>query len=232
MIKDLLTAFGAESSLSLAADDFQRMTELARDMTLAASAQYWAGPGQLDTRSRLERDDVRMNQLQRSIRRRVFLHLSAGEPADAPYCLALMSLVKDIERVGDYAKNLVAVPHMVGQADTVLPTQDSLVAALREFALGVEQLADAAPAAYKASDPVAIRELLASGKRQSAESVALLRRVARDDCNAALATRLTLTIRFYKRIQGHFMNLLASVLIPPDRMKSGEGPDELRELAC
>ena len=53
------------------------------------------------------KQDVKINKLQRKIRKRVMLHLSvqANSP-DLPYCLVLISLIKDVERIGDYAKDL------------------------------------------------------------------------------------------------------------------------------
>ena len=43
-------------------------------------------------------------------------HLSINPGRDVPGCLALMSLVKDAERMGDYAKNIFGLAEELGEA--------------------------------------------------------------------------------------------------------------------
>ena len=50
--------------------------------------------------------DKRINRAERQIRRQIVVHASVHGTTDFPACLVLMSIVKDAERVGDYAKNL------------------------------------------------------------------------------------------------------------------------------
>jgi phosphate transport system protein len=46
--------------------------------------------------------DRDINRIEREIRERIVTHLSVGNESDLAPCLALMSLVKDAERIGDY----------------------------------------------------------------------------------------------------------------------------------
>ncbi|HEX2188118.1 MAG TPA: PhoU domain-containing protein, partial [Longimicrobiaceae bacterium] len=55
----------------------------------------------------LRATDRKVNQLEREIRRELVVHASVFGGIDSPSVLVYMSVVKDIERVGDYAKNLL-----------------------------------------------------------------------------------------------------------------------------
>jgi phosphate transport system protein len=48
--------------------------------------------------------DQSVNELERSIRRKILRHLTIHPGDDVAACLALMSVAKDAERIGDYCK--------------------------------------------------------------------------------------------------------------------------------
>ena len=50
--------------------------------------------------------DIQVNNQEKEIRRLLFEHLSIRPGHDTSGCLALMSLIKDAERIGDYSKNI------------------------------------------------------------------------------------------------------------------------------
>src|SRR5690625_3782393 len=54
----------------------------------------------------LRATDHQVNEGQREIRRELVVHASVHGAIDTPAILIYMSIVKDVERVGDYAKNL------------------------------------------------------------------------------------------------------------------------------
>jgi len=51
--------------------------------------------------------DKKVNSYEREVRRMVFNHLAVQGTADLPAGLALISIIIDIERIGDYTKNMV-----------------------------------------------------------------------------------------------------------------------------
>lgn len=51
--------------------------------------------------------DKKVNSYEREVRRMVFNHLAVMGTADLPSGLALISIIIDIERIGDYTKNMV-----------------------------------------------------------------------------------------------------------------------------
>ena len=60
-------------------------------------------------RDSLYSKDQEINTLLRSVRANILTHLSINPVADIPGCLALMSIAKDAERIGDYCKNVFEV---------------------------------------------------------------------------------------------------------------------------
>ena len=56
---------------------------------------------------KVKETDKKVNSYEREVRRKVFNHLAVVGPANLPSGLALVSIIIDIERLGDYAKNMV-----------------------------------------------------------------------------------------------------------------------------
>jgi phosphate uptake regulator len=54
----------------------------------------------------LRSTDHRVNEAEREIRRELVVHASVHGGIETPSILVYMSIVKDVERIGDYAKNL------------------------------------------------------------------------------------------------------------------------------
>ena len=138
-------------------------------------------------------------------------HLSvAGNSADVPYSLLLMSLVKDVERIGDYAKNLAETLDVSG---AILPDDDT-VAELREIRNGIEGTFEAVAEVFARSDEEEAVALIRQGRDMSHRCDALIDRIAKSDYNAATTVAVTLGTRFYKRIGAHLLNILSGVVMP------------------
>ncbi len=211
MLQELLKIFRGDDPLRAIADNFSRMLELARDNILIAGEIFFESkPGPAE-RSQVYRQDIKINQLQRAIRKQVATHLSVTTyKLDVPYCLAMMSLVKDVERLGDYAKNIVDIvdihPDPLGD--------DGLVAELGEIRVEVESALRASHEVLVNLDREKAMEHIRSGKDLAHRCDAMLVKVARSDVNARTATALVLGARYYKRIGGHLINVLSSVVMP------------------
>ena len=55
----------------------------------------------------IRQTDRRVNKAERAVRRELVVHVSVhGASADQTVVMASMSIVKDVERIGDYAKNI------------------------------------------------------------------------------------------------------------------------------
>ena len=164
-----------------------------------------------EERTRIYKRDVRVNKLERSIRKRVVSHLSiASNTAHLPYCLLLMGLVKDVERIGDYAKNLSEVPDIFAGE---MPS-NGIMEELRSIREGIEESISEAAEVFVNSDRERAMPLILTGKDLAQRADGLLLRIAQADNSAGVTTSLVLGVRYYKRIGGHVLNVLSSVVMP------------------
>ena len=219
MFKRLFAIATGDDPIKKAEGHFAEMLQLLEEMIIEASEFYWGEAKSPEQRTEFWAKDVRVNKLEREVRKAVITHLSGSARADVPYSLMLMSLVKDLERIGDYAKNLTQVPDISHRKGTErqLPN-DEVVGELREIANGVETLAREAPLVYNASDVERAKELTVSGRSVAKRCDKLISTIAAAEYPCHLAVDLTLATRFYKRIQGHLLNLLSGVLMPLDKL--------------
>jgi phosphate uptake regulator len=211
MLKELLSIFRTSEPLSEMGENFSKMLGLTYDMTIMSGEVFFSESLQADARTALYKTDVKVNKLERRIRKQVIAHLSlASERTSVPYCLLLMSLVKDVERIGDYAKNLSEARDYHPSA---LP-DDQIVQELREIRSEIEHGFAEIGAVFKASDHERAVELIREGRDLTRRCDALVGRVARSDYPASTATSIVMGARFYKRIAAHVLNVLSSVVMP------------------
>ena len=161
MFDEILRIFRPGNALGEMGENFTKMVSLANEMTRAAGEIYFREVTAPEVRSRLYESDVEVNRLERLIRKQVVAHLATrGNTTDVPYCLLLMSLVKDVERVGDYTKNLGEVLDIYSGD---LP-DDDIVGELKAIRHGVEEAFQAAATIFAESDREQALAFLRKGK--------------------------------------------------------------------
>jgi len=210
MLRELLSIFRSEEPLAAMGQNFSEMLKITYQMTLKAGDIFFGQSVAPDERTQIYTQDVQVNRLERAIRRQVIAHLSLGNSPSLPYCLLLMSLVKDVERLGDYAKNLSEAGELHPDA---LP-EDEIVGELREIRAGVERAFGVTSEVFAMSDRERALALIREGRALTHRCDALVAWVARSDYDAATATTVALGARFYKRIGAHVLNVLSSVVMP------------------
>ena len=211
MLRELLSLFRKTEPLEELGRDFTEMLQLSLKLTVAAGKVYFRESQSPQERTEIYKRDMRVNQLERRIRKQVIRHLSlGGNAADLPYCLLLMSLVKDVERIGDYAKNLTETNDF--QVEPL--GEDEILGELREIREGVETAFSDTAEVFSEADQERALELIDQGRQLSQRCDALLIRIAHSDYNAGSATTAALGTRYYKRIGAHATNVLTSVVMP------------------
>ena len=162
-------------------------------------------------RNRVYEMDIEVNQLERAVRKQVASHLSVpGNQADMPYCLLLMTLVKDVERIGDYAKNLSEVRDF---CPLPLP-EDDIKAELLEIRHEVEEISQSMTDVLDISDTDHALMFIRRGRETSRRCKLLVQRIAKGRNEACVTTAQILGCRYYKRIGGHALNVFSSVVMP------------------
>ena len=199
---------------------FQEMLSDGRHAFDSAIAIIISGGDPSALRDEVFETDQRINRNEQALRRELIVHASVYGSAVFPTSLLLMSLVKDAERIGDYAKNILDL-------------------ARHENVLNEEEKQLIAPLATKASEM--LREaanLFASKNEEAAATFLEEEHTIRHQCEAAIDEWLTdetrnhsaacLVARFIKRIVGHAGNVVSSVVMPLDMLDfhPGGGGDE------
>ena len=237
MLRELLGIFKTSNPLQAMGVSFARMLALTYEMTVEAGEIYFVMKASPEARTTIYEHDVHVNKLQRTIRKQVVKHLSIpGNRPDVPYSLLLVSLVKDVERIGDYAKNLSEV---IDIQDGALP-EGEILDELKEIRRGVEAAFQVAADVFATSNRERAIPLMQQSRDIAHRCDALVTRIGRSSYSAGQTTALVLGTRFYKRIGGHVLNVLSSVVMPlhkvdyfdeeeiprsgPSRMARSSGP--------
>ncbi len=211
MLRELLSLFRSNDPIAEMGTNFTRMLELATELTLNAGRYFFDGPPTPDERTSVSTRDVQLNKMERRLRKQVITHLALGEgQADAAYGLLLMSLVKDVERIGDYCKNLAEVYDDGGGP---LP-DDENAAELSEIRAVVEESLSLTGRVFSTSDTETALDLIRRGREVNRRCDALVKRVAGSEYGAASTTTLVLGARYYKRVESHLLNVLSGVVMP------------------
>ena len=171
----------------------------------------------------VRRTDRQINVTEMEIRRELVVHFSVHAGGDATEMLVFMNMVKDLERIGDYNKNIFDLAEegvSFAEADDlerILGFRDEIssrIALMGEIlTVRVEERARA----YIARSDELRREFdtLVNGLVHSTEP-------------ALHAVPRALLYRFLKRITAHSMNVVTAVVMPVDRLDYYDEADDTR----
>ena len=168
---------------------------------------------QADVRDELRATDQEVNRMEREIRRELMVHASVFGAIDTPAVLAYMSIVKDIERVGDYAKNLVDLAR-----DGANFSQAPYAEEWRKAATEISQYIADAGEAFASRSTSHARTLLAQGDELLKQFDERVSGLVRGERGEVQAVPRALAHRYLKRVVAHLMNLLTAVVMPLDRL--------------
>lgn len=187
--------------------DCRHTFELACDALMGGGDATQIGP---EVRS----SDRGVNKAERRLRRELLVHVSVrGAKANLPAVLAAMSVAKDAERIGDYAKNIwdlaaegIDFSQVPDRAD-LIGWRDRVATAIGDVAtVFAERDAERAHALIEEFDLVLdecddliTAQIVSTGTPRDAVPRALL-------------------FRYLKRVVAHLMNVLTSLVMPLDRL--------------
>jgi len=157
--------------------------------------------------------DRELNKYERSVRRMILTHFSVSPTPDINLGLVLTSIVIDIERIGDYTKNIVelavALPEVFDGGEL-----HEEIRALEEILDGM--FTDILPA-LENSDVDLARHIFQEHKSVSGRVERGLQLLRSDQVLAGQsgkAVTAALYLRYLKRVSAHLKNMATSVLNP------------------
>ncbi len=223
MFKALVALFRKASHLDQA---FERSLEMLREDREMFEAAIRSLREQDDARLELDvfAKDQMINAYEREVRRRVLTHLSVSSDTGLNAGLVLISVVIDIERIGDYTKNIVELALHHPKRLRCGPFEQDV----RKIETTVKTMFGLLLDALPGNDEPKAREVMSEHwwiARRVDEIVNQL--IERDDPELPGKESVTtaLYLRFLKRISAHLMNIASSVVNPFDRIGfRQEGP--------
>ena len=159
--------------------------------------------------------DQNINLTEREIRKRILIHLAANPDIDLPYCLILMSISKDAERLGDYAKNIFELKQLLDNSD-----EDRELFQKHFNVIGNEllNLFQTVSMAFKDSERSLATQSIDTGHSISVRCEEIINEIVESDYTTKQAVALAFAARFIKRIALHLSNIASSVVNPLPEM--------------
>ncbi len=171
----------------------------------------------------VRRTDRQINVTEMEIRRELVVHFSVHAGGDATEMLVFMNMVKDLERIGDYNKNVFDLAEegvSFAEADDlerILGFRDEISS---RIALMGEILT--------VRDEERARAYIARSDELRREFDTLVNGLVHSTEPALHAVPRALLYRFLKRITAHSMNVVTAVVMPVDRLDYYDEAEETR----
>lgn len=179
---------------------------------LAVSA-FEQGTSAQEIGQQVRKTDRQVNRAERSIRRELVVHASVHAGADLPLVLVYMSIIKDIERVGDYAKNIWDVASAIEQGVDKPDLSELTPLFARTLGL-MSEIGET----YAARDVDRATEVLNRADSWLDEYDAAVENLMTSYVPSTIGVPKALLYRHLKRVTAHLMNVLTAVVMPFDRL--------------
>ena len=221
MWKEIISVFKKDNLYQQAFDEACEMLETDGKMYVASVESLRKS----DT-AEMELDiyglDKEVNRSERDVRKKVMKHLMLSGDTQLNSGLALVSVVIDIERIGDYTKNI----YDLARSHPKRLQAGSLEDKLQEVEAHIAQIFASATRAFKEGDENIARQVMEEYKEEistdcddMADDI-ITGKVS--DLEAPEAAAVVLYARFLKRIGSHSRNIATSIVNPFHRIGYNE----------
>ncbi len=214
--KELIELWRSDNFLTQALDDshvmlgstFEMFTESVKSLRESDSGEMGID---------IYEKDRMVNKYEQVVRRKVLKHLAITSGVNVVPGLILVTIVIDIERIGDYTKNImdVAIAHpkrlRCGSCEGDLERVEG----------GLTQLFEGVISAFKASDQEAARKLIDSNRWviKDCDKI-IIRLITTEDASLRSTDAVATAVyaRYLKRIGAHLTNIASSVVNPFEKI--------------
>ena len=171
----------------------------------------------------IKKTDRKINKYERQVRRHVLTHLSISGTADLVPGLVLVSIVIDVERIGDYTKNIYELANnhpkqlQGGQFEKKLCRIEATIA--EHFPKTLEVI--------KTQNKTIGRQVMKAEEDLSTLCDKIVNALAQGkvkDMSVSEAVSIAMYVRYLKRINAHLTNVVSSIVNPFPRIGFREKP--------
>ncbi len=191
---------------------FDEMSEmLVQDLSLVSAASDCLA-GKAPPPPDVTSIEDRVNSSERLIRRLILEHLTLNPEQDLSASLALLSVVHDVERIGDYAKSIMELAAIA--PGLKLDSDPGRV--IGELIQEVPDILRSTAEAFSRSDTDQACQVMARHREIKGRTDALLEQVVSDRDTNGEAVALAVASRYLRRISAHASNVASSIVNPLD----------------
>ncbi len=199
-----------ETLIDKAEEEVERMLVVAKDMFKIAMAVFLDNE---QSRANLYKMDRGLNEIQMDVRRKILEHLSINPAMDITASLILITIVVDIERLGDYSKNVLDLSR-----DSDVKLEGGYFDEIRALRDEIEPLFDQTRKVIKEMKKESGKEEMQKCTNIAKRCDKLLDKLLDDNYEPRKAILATLVLRYMKRIASHLKNVASSVVNPFARL--------------
>ena len=216
IIKDVINLWKAEDLLSQAWNRSYEMMELSREI-FSQAVKYLRKGENIETLKALKKRDREINAYQQEVRRKVLTHYAVDQDTtDMANGLILINMVVDIERIGDYAKNILDLA--INHPDQII--SEDIGSELAEVENEVKERFDKTIEAIHTQDAEIAKSLMEGYREQmtglSDDIVNGVLRGEKEYGSISKTAAVTLYARYLKRIGAHLKNITTTIVNPFD----------------
>ena len=218
IFKDILGIWKSDNLLAQAWDDSLKMLSISNDI-FVQSIQYFNSGENIDAVKALKKEDQSINDYYQLVRRKVLTHYSIDKPpVETSGGLTLVNMVVDIERIGDYCKNISDLTLMRDGPMDFGELSDDIKSIEQE----VESRFTKTIQAIQNQDEALAENLLNNYKKMVTK---VSDRIVKDIASGRIqfpdssqGASIALYSRYLKRIGAHLKNITSTIVNPYDKI--------------
>jgi len=213
MLKEIIKLFKKNNLYKEAHEDACEMLNRANKMFDNASAKL-RGKEIPHPEVDIFYEERKVDKTERSVRRKVLIHLSVSGLKDTPRSIVLIGNVIDIERVGDYTTNILELSRSVISTLQVGKLENELV----EIEKKIENLFDVVSKSFETYDQKIAESVI--NKELTGRCEVLLHKLISGDIDLDVNTAViaALYVRYLKRVSAHLLNIATSIVQPFEKV--------------
>ncbi|MDP6533577.1 MAG: PhoU domain-containing protein [Candidatus Marinimicrobia bacterium] len=216
IFRDFINLWKKEDLLSQAWNQSYEMLVLSHDIFQQAVTYLHEGEN-IETLKALKKRDKEINEFQRVVRRKVLTHYSIDHnTTDIADGLILINMVVDIERIGDYCKNILDLAINHPSSMNIGDASDDLNIVEDEVKLRFQKTLEALDTQ---DADIAVSLMEGYREQMTGKSDDIVNAVLRGELEIgghATTTAVTLYVRYLKRIGAHLKNISTTLINPFD----------------
>ncbi len=215
MFKELKRIWGEQAFTLSIVEEFSSMLAYSGEM-LAYALKVLTTKGKAKKfEKKIYFKDQKINISEQEIRKRILIHLTTSPRGNLPACLALISIAKDAERIGDYVKNIFELNTMFkdfksGEKIFKLLFED-IGNEVLELLLDVNT-------AFKDSNSELALDSAKKARDISKKCEGIISDLLESDYSSSQTVVMTLGTRYMKRTALHLSNIASSIFLPLPEM--------------